>query len=119
MAKPTAIVLNTARGSVIDEAALAVALAEGRIAAAALDVFEREPLPAESPLRTLGDKVLMSPHIGASNFGAGWEVPGVQWAAEAVIAALRGDVPRHVFNRPVVDAWSARFAGHALLRSTR
>jgi phosphoglycerate dehydrogenase-like enzyme len=113
--KPTAIVLNTSRGSVIDEAALAAGLAAGEIAGAALDVFEREPLPADSPLRSLGDKVLLSPHIGASNHGAGWEVPGVQWAAEAVIAALRGQVPRHVFNRSVLEAWNARFGGHDLL----
>jgi phosphoglycerate dehydrogenase-like enzyme len=113
--KPTAIILNTSRGSVIDEAALAAGLAAGEIAGAALDVFEREPLPADSPLRSFGDKVLLSPHIGASNHGAGWEVPGVQWAAEAVIAALRGQVPRHVFNRSVLEAWNARFGGHDLL----
>jgi D-3-phosphoglycerate dehydrogenase / 2-oxoglutarate reductase len=113
--KPSAIVLNTSRGRVVDEEAIAAALGSGTIRAAALDVFETEPLPLESPLRALGDKVLLSPHIGASNHGSGWEVPGVAWACEAVLAALRGEVPRHVFNPDVIPRWEARFGGKSLL----
>jgi phosphoglycerate dehydrogenase-like enzyme len=63
--KPTAILVNIARGSVIDQPALIAALQNGTIAGAALDVFEQEPLPADSPLWTLPN-VLVSPHISGS-----------------------------------------------------
>ncbi|MFB7113054.1 D-2-hydroxyacid dehydrogenase family protein [Streptomyces sp. NPDC056190] len=61
--KPTAILVNTSRGPVIDEAALLDALNEKRIAGAALDVFDREPLPADHPLRSMHNAVV-TPHIG-------------------------------------------------------
>jgi phosphoglycerate dehydrogenase-like enzyme len=59
--KPTAIVMNVGRGPVVDEAALVRALQQKRIAGAALDVFEEEPLPPDSPLWEM-DNVLISPH---------------------------------------------------------
>jgi phosphoglycerate dehydrogenase-like enzyme len=61
--KPTAILVNTSRGPIVDEAALVQALQDRAIAGAGLDVFDVEPLPAEHPLRTLPNTVL-SPHVG-------------------------------------------------------
>lgn len=69
--KPTAVLINTARGPVVDEDALAAALHEGKLAGAALDVFVEEPLPATSPLRLM-ENVLLSPHNGNSSPEA-WE----------------------------------------------
>ncbi|RIJ13429.1 D-2-hydroxyacid dehydrogenase family protein [Pseudomonas sp. 91RF] len=61
--KPTALLVNTARGPIVDEAALIKALQKQRIGGAALDVFDEEPLPALHPFRTL-DNVLATPHVG-------------------------------------------------------
>ncbi len=67
--KKTAAVVNVARGALIDEAALIAALREGRILGAGLDVFETEPLPADSPLWDM-DNVLMDPHVAGQARGA-------------------------------------------------
>ncbi len=67
--KPSAIVVNASRGGVIDEQALARALADGKIAGAALDVFEVEPLPEDSPLRS-APNLLVTPHLGAATVEA-------------------------------------------------
>ena len=64
--KPAAILVNVSRGPLVDEAAMIAALQEGRLAHAALDVYDREPLPAEHPLRKL-DNVTLSPHQGYVN----------------------------------------------------
>jgi len=61
--KPSAYLINTARGPIVDEKALIAALEQGRLAGAALDVFEQEPLPANHPFRIL-DNVLATPHVG-------------------------------------------------------
>jgi phosphoglycerate dehydrogenase-like enzyme len=98
--KPTAYLVNTARGPIVDEAALARALAEGSIAGAALDVFEEEPLPAGSPLHRL-ENVVLSPHAIA------WTDELValngSGACRSALAVLRGEVPRHVANPGVLD----------------
>jgi phosphoglycerate dehydrogenase-like enzyme len=61
--KPTAILVNTSRGPIVDADALVAALAEGRIAGAGTDVYDREPLPADSPLRT-APRLVATPHLG-------------------------------------------------------
>jgi phosphoglycerate dehydrogenase-like enzyme len=108
--KPNAIVLNTARGKVLDERALAVAIAEGRIRGAAIDAFEEEPLPMDSPLRRLGDRVLLSPH--SASYTEGGELrQGVAWATRSVVTALKGGIPDNVYNREVIPRWKERFGG--------
>lgn len=69
--KPSAVLINTARGPLVDEAALAAALQAGQIAGAALDVFEVEPLPLDSPLMKM-DQVMLAPHNSNSS-PAAWE----------------------------------------------
>jgi D-3-phosphoglycerate dehydrogenase / 2-oxoglutarate reductase len=86
--RPTATITNTCRGNLIDEAALADALRDGRIAAAALDVFEREPLPADSPLRTF-ENVILSPHAAWFSAAALRDLPRA--ATTQVIEFLRGE----------------------------
>lgn len=116
MMKPTAILINTSRGSCVDEVALARALQNGKIAGAALDVFENEPLALESPLRTLGDKVLLSSHMVSSNVGSGLK-PGILWAMKSVHQALRGEVPDNVYNKEVIPDWVKRFGDRSVLVS--
>ena len=95
--KPTAVIVNAARGGVVGEDALVRALKEKRLAGAALDVFEQEPLPADHPLRSL-DNVVLTPHLGASTAEAQQNV--ALEIAEAVRAALvDGDLSRAV-NAP-------------------
>jgi phosphoglycerate dehydrogenase-like enzyme len=98
--KPTAYLVNCARGGIIDPHALYETLATRRIAGAALDVFEREPIDPADPLLAL-DNVILAPHAIA------WTEEIVRDNAiadcEACLAVSRGEVPKHVVNRAVVD----------------
>jgi phosphoglycerate dehydrogenase-like enzyme len=98
--KPTAYLINTARGPIVDERALVEALESGAIAGAALDVFEEEPLPAGSPLLGL-ENVVLAPHAIAWTDEL-FALNG-RGACENALAVLRGGVPRHVVNPEVVE----------------
>lgn len=112
--KTTAIVINTARGKVIRESALAEAIMDGRLHGAALDVFESEPLPKDSPLRAVGDRVLLSPH--AASYNEGGELrPGMVWAVRSVLCALRGEVPDNVYNTEAIARWRERFGASSAI----
>ncbi|MCB0190546.1 MAG: phosphoglycerate dehydrogenase [Anaerolineae bacterium] len=99
--KPGVRLVNCARGVLVDEAALVEALQSGQIAGAALDVFDKEPLTDNSPLRDLPN-VVLTPHIAASTVEAQEDV-GTQ-VVDRVLAALRGDDFRSAVNMPVADA---------------
>ncbi|WP_137391393.1 C-terminal binding protein [Rhodoligotrophos defluvii] len=89
--KPSAVVINCSRGALIDEVALAESLAGGRLAGAALDVFEAEPVPADAPLRS-APNVLFSPHAAWYSDAA---IDRLQYlAADEVDRALSGRPPR-------------------------
>jgi D-3-phosphoglycerate dehydrogenase len=101
-------IINCARGGLIDEAALAEALRSGHVAAAALDVFETEPLPDESPLRALPNLVL-TPHLGASTAEA-QESVGIEIAQSIRAALLEGTI-RNAVNMPNLDAKTLAIIG--------
>ncbi len=100
--KPSAYLINTARGPIVDEAALVAALQDGRIAGAALDVFDAEPLPPGHPLATL-DNVLLGPHFGSLTREAVERMS--LGSAEQVLMVLRGQRPPHLVN---AEAWERR-----------
>lgn len=85
--RPQAVLINTARGGIVDEAALAEALRAGRLAGAALDVFEHEPLPAGSPLEGVPN-LLLTPHVAGLTHEANLRVSSL--IADQVGAFLRG-----------------------------
>lgn len=89
-----AIVANLARGGIVDEAALVDALKSGRVRAAAVDAFEKEPLPADSPLRTVPN-LHLTPHIGASTIEAQRNV-SVDACSAVRDALLRGELSRSI-----------------------
>jgi D-3-phosphoglycerate dehydrogenase len=99
--KKDARIVNCARGGLIDEAALKAALESGQIAAAALDVYEVEPPPADYPLRGLPN-VVFTPHLGASTAEAQENV-GIE-IAQAIRAALLDGEIRNAVNMPSIDA---------------
>lgn len=109
--KPSALLINFARGGIVDEQALYEALKQGTIAGAALDVFEQEPPPADHPLYAL-DNVLLSPHSAALT--AECVVRMATGAAEGVRDVLLGRTPRWVVNPEVLTP-----QGEALKPGTR
>jgi len=101
MMKKTAVVVNTSRGSVIDEPAMIEALKEGKIAAAGLDVFETEPINADNPLLDL-DNVVLTAHQSSSSVEALIRTPAS--GMENVIRFVQGKNPLFVRNQAVLYA---------------
>ena len=110
--KPSAYLINTSRGPVVDEAALTRALQENRIAGAGLDVFEQEPSPADNPLYRL-DNVIVTPHAlcWTDQCFAGIGAADVK----AVLDVMHGRVPVGIVNREIVDrpAWREKLERYA------
>jgi phosphoglycerate dehydrogenase-like enzyme len=105
--KPTAFLVNTARGELVDEDAVARALDDHRIAGAALDAFAQEPLPLASPLRRVDPAMLiLTPHnIGHSESG---RRANLDLALAQILTLSRGKVPAHVVNPDAVARWRSR-----------
>ncbi len=93
--KPEAYLLNLARGEVVDEAALAAALAEGRLAGAGIDVFAQEPVDPNNPLLS-SDRVILSPHVAGGTDES--RVRMLQVTMENITRVLRGEKPLYVVN---------------------
>lgn len=101
LVKPSVRMINCARGGIIDELALCDAIKEGRVAGAAIDVFENEPLDVHHPLRTL-DNVILTPHLGASTVEAQENV-AIQ-VAEQIVRVLKDEPFDHAVNLPSLSA---------------
>jgi phosphoglycerate dehydrogenase-like enzyme len=99
--KPTAYLVNTARGPVVDQQALVQALTEGWIAGAGIDVFETEPLPLDDPLLQL-DTVILTPHAVGQSHESVWQVS--EKVIHQVSTAARGEIPEHVLNLEVLES---------------
>ncbi len=100
--KPTARIVNCARGGIVDEPALAEALKSGVIGGAALDVYAKEPLAADSPLRSVQERLILTPHLGASTEEAQENV--ATDVAEQIRDVLLGLPARSAVNIPGLSA---------------
>jgi phosphoglycerate dehydrogenase-like enzyme len=98
--KPTAVLVNTARGPLVDTQALESALRDGQIAAAALDVTDPEPLPADHPLLKAPNLTVV-PHIGSASHATREAMADM--AVDNLLAALKGDRMPHCANPEVYE----------------
>lgn len=115
MMKPTAYLINTARGPIVDQAALTEALKSRQIAGAALDVFEQEPAPADDPIFAL-DNVITTPHAlcWTDQCFAGIGAADV----EAVLNVMKGNAPEGIVNRAILENanWQGKLAAYGEAR---
>ena len=108
--KSGAILVVTSRGGIVDEAALHDLTQRGHFSAVALDVFETEPLPADSPLRGL-DKAVLTPHcVGLTRES---RVRLIETGVTNVLRVLAGEAPLYVRNPAILDAWRRRWSRQA------
>jgi D-3-phosphoglycerate dehydrogenase / 2-oxoglutarate reductase len=106
--KPTAFLVNTSRGPAVKEPDLIQALNEKTIAGAALDVFDEEPVPADSKLREVDpNRLILTPHIIGNNPGS--LEAGQRMAAASILAILEGKAPDTVVNPSAIEPWKERF----------
>ncbi|MBI3022560.1 MAG: D-glycerate dehydrogenase [Thaumarchaeota archaeon] len=98
--KRSAYLINTARGSVVDEAALIVALKDGRIAGAGLDVFEDEPVNPKNGLLKM-ENVVLAPHMASGSIET--RTAMAVMAARNIVAALKGEAPPDLLNKEVLN----------------
>src|SRR5258705_8111290 len=103
--KPSAYLINAARGALVDEAALAKVLNEGVIAGAAIDAYVVEPLPTEHPLRS-AKNILLTPHLASWARETGERVSNT--AAQAIVDVMQGRKPQLVLNPEVYKSSSLR-----------
>jgi glyoxylate reductase len=97
--KKSAFLVNTSRGPVVDEQALIKALQEKRIAGAALDVHEKEPIDIGDPLVKM-ENVVMLPHIASASIET--RTAMAVMAAQGIVSVLKGEVPPNIINKEVV-----------------
>ena len=103
--KPDTILVNTARGGLIDEAALVRVLKTGRLSGVGLDVFESEPLAPAHPLRQF-DRVILTPHVLGHTVDLYEVLPDL--LVENVQRVARGEAPLYVKNPEIAESWQAR-----------
>ena len=96
--KRDAFLINTSRGSIVDEGALIEALEEGKIAGAALDVFESEPLPKDSPLRRMPN-IILTPHTAGMPDGLKFHEKRFEFFADNIKRVAEGKVPINALNQ--------------------
>ena len=106
--KPSAVIINTSRGAIIDEAALIDALKQGRLGGAGLDVYEREPIGPDHPLCRL-ENVILASHAAWYSEEALWDLKTK--AAQAVADLYLGRMPNYVVNPEVMEKGDARWRG--------
>ena len=106
--RPGAILVNTSRGGLVDEQAVVAALREGRLAAAGLDVTEREPLPPDDPLLD-APRLVLTAHSAASSTTAGAEL--ARRSVDAIVEVLGGRLPASVVDPAVLDRPVLRVSG--------
>ena len=114
MIKPGAILINTARGGLIDEAELCQLASQGRFKAIALDAFEVEPLPMTSPLRQLGNAILTGHDVGHT---VETHQQLVKTAVQNLMNIIHGILPANIRNPEVIERWKAKWERPALARS--
>jgi D-3-phosphoglycerate dehydrogenase len=116
--KPDALLINTSRGGVVDETALAAALRDDRIAGAGLDVFSEEPVRADNPLLKL-DSVILTPHTAALTRECVTRM--ATEAAKCVLDVFAGREPRNVANRQILESgrWKHLIPGQKDLKRSK